>query len=186
MQDIGFCAKWLDLYSLCASYLHLFGKDTSLVSIHYFSALPHHLSSTQPGKVSRHQKYLSCLRDSGVIAELGRFKEKEVFCTKCRTVFLKHEEKETDVAIAVALAGLLFMDKCDTAVIMSGDTDLSPAIAKWQPLFPSKRMLFAFPYAREEQGVGQTCAWVILHQQETIHSLPVSKSCHPKRREQNS
>jgi len=81
--------------------------------------------------------------------ELGRFKEKDIFCTKCRSVFLKHEEKETDVAIAVTLAELLFTDKCDTAVIVSGDTDLSPAVAKWQPLFPQKKILFAFPYARK-------------------------------------
>jgi hypothetical protein len=86
---------------------------------------------------------------------LGRFKEKEVFCTKCRTVFLKHEEKETDVAIAVALAEFLFMEKCDTAVIMSRDTDLSPAIAKWQPLFPSKRIFFAFPYARKNKELAE-------------------------------
>jgi len=149
MRDTGFCTKWLDLYSLCRSYLPLFGKDTRLVSLHYFSALPHHLTSTQPDKVNRHQKYLSCLKDSGVTVELGRFKEKDIFCTKCRSVFLKHEEKETDVAIAVTLAELLFTDKCDTAVIVSGDTDLSPAVAKWQPLFPQKKILFAFPYARK-------------------------------------
>ena len=155
MRDTGSCTKWLDLYSLCRSYLHLFGRDTSLVSVYYFSALPHHLSSTQPGKIDRHQRFLSCLRDSGVIVELGRFKEKEVFCTKCRSVFLKHEEKETDVAIAVTLAELLFTDKCDTPVIMSGDTDLSPAVAKWQPLFPSKKILFAFPYARKNKELSK-------------------------------
>jgi len=149
MRDTGFCTKWLDLYSLCRSYLPLFGKDTRLVSLRYFSALPPHLTSTQPDKVNRHQKYLSCLKDSGVTVELGRFKEKDIFCTKCRSVFLKHEEKETDVAIAVTLAELLFTDKCDTAVIVSGDTDLSPAVAKWQPLFPQKKILFAFPYARK-------------------------------------
>jgi len=151
MRDTGFCTKWLDLHSLCRSYLPLFGKDTTLVSVHYFSALPHHLTSTQPDKVNRHQKYLSCLKDSGVTVELGRFKEKDVFCTKCRSVFLKHEEKETDVNIAVTLAELLFTDKCDTAVIVSGDTDLSPAVAKWQPLFPKKKILFAFPYARKNK-----------------------------------
>jgi uncharacterized LabA/DUF88 family protein len=149
MRDTGVCTKWLDIFSLCQSYLHLFGKNAQLSSIHYFSALPYHLSSTQPDKISRHQKYLSCLKDSDVTIELGRFKEKDVFCTKSRSVFLKHEEKETDVAIAVTLAELLFTDKCDTAVIVSGDTDLSPAVVKWQPLFPSKKILFAFPYARK-------------------------------------
>lgn len=149
MRETGSCTKWLDLYSLCKSYCYLFGKDASLDSVHYFSALPHHLSLKQPGKIDRHQRFLSCLRNSGVIVELGRFKEKEVFCTKCRTLFLKHEEKETDVAIAVRLAELLFRDECDIAVIISGDTDLSPAVAKWKLLFPDKKIIFAFPYARK-------------------------------------
>lgn len=153
MRDTGVCTKWLDLYSLCKSYLHLFGKDAKLISVHYFSALPYY--SMDPDKVNRHQKFLSCIKDSGVAIELGRFKEKDVFCTKCRTVFLKHEEKETDVAIAVTLAELLFTDKCDTAVIVSGDTDLSPAVAKWRLLFPNKKILFAFPYARKNKELSK-------------------------------
>ena len=85
--------------------------------------------------------------------ELGRFKQKDVFCTKCRSVFLKHEEKETDVAIAVTLAELLFTDKCDTVVIMSGDTDLSPAIVKSKMLLPGKKVLLAFPLCPKEQRI---------------------------------
>ncbi|MFH1618469.1 MAG: NYN domain-containing protein [bacterium] len=150
-RDTNYCANWLDVYSLCNSYLHLFGKETQLTTVRYFSALPYHLNSTSPGKIDRHQKYLSCLKDSEVIVELGRFKEKDVFCTKCRTVFLKHEEKETDVAIAITLLELLFTGKCDTAVIMSGDTDLSPAVKKSRALFPDKKILFAFPYARKNK-----------------------------------
>lgn len=151
MHDTGSCTKWLDLYSLCRSYLPLFGRDTSLVSVYYFSALPHYLNSTQPGKIDRHQRFLSCLRDSGVIVELGRFKEKEVLCKKCHSVFLKHEEKETDVAIAVTLPRLLFKDECETAIIMSGDTDLSAAVTRLQPIFSTKKILFVFPYARKNK-----------------------------------
>lgn len=150
-RDTGCCTKWLDLHSLCSSYLHLFGKDSTLISVQYFSALPYHLSSRAEGKISRHRKYISCLKNSGVIVELGRFKEKQVFCTSCRTTFLKHEEKETDVSIAVSLLELLFTDKCDMAVIVSGDTDLSPAVKKSRKLFPKKKIIFAFPYARKNK-----------------------------------
>jgi hypothetical protein len=103
----------------------------------------------------RHQRYLSCLRDSGVLVELGRFKEKEVFCKKCRCVFLKHEEKETDVAIGVTLSKLLFKDECETAIIMSGDTDLSAAVKRLQPIFLAKKILFAFPYARKNKELSK-------------------------------
>jgi uncharacterized LabA/DUF88 family protein len=154
-RDTGYCTKWLDLYSLCRSYCHLFGKDTQLVSVHYFSALPHHLASKDPQKIERHQRFLSCLTNSSIIIELARFKEKEVFCTNCQTLFLKHEEKETDVAIAVTLAELLIKDECDTAAIMSGDTDLSPAFVKMKFLFPQKKIVFAFPYARKNKELAK-------------------------------
>lgn len=110
-RDTGYRTKWLDIYSLCRSYLYLFGRDSELRSVHYFSALPYHLSSTQPDKITRHQSYLSCLKSSNIIVQLGRFKEKDVFCTKCRSLFLKHEEKETDVAIAAELLELFFYRK---------------------------------------------------------------------------
>ncbi len=150
-RDTGYSTKWLDLYSLCTSYLPMFGRDARLASVHYFSALPHYLSAKDPGKVTRHQAYLSCLRSTGVIVELGRFKEKEVYCTKCRTVFLKHEEKETDVSMAVKLLELFHRGACDTAVIVSGDTDLSPAVPTCKDLFPGKTVVFAFPYARKNK-----------------------------------
>jgi len=153
--DTHICTKWLDIYSLCKSYISLFGPKAELTSVYYFSALPHYLSSTDPDKINRHQKYISCLRDSGIIVELGRFKEKEVLCKKCGCIFLKHEEKETDVAIGVTLSKLLFKDECETAIIMSGDTDLSAAVKRLQPIFLDKKILFAFPYARKNKELSK-------------------------------
>ena len=66
-------------------------------------------------------------------------------------MILKHEEKETDVAIAIKLLEICFVDSCDSAVIMSGDTDLTPAIEKCKTLFKDKKILFAFPYARKNK-----------------------------------
>ena len=43
-RDTGYCTKWLDIDSLCKSYLHLLGKQTELQSIHYFTALPYYLT----------------------------------------------------------------------------------------------------------------------------------------------
>ena len=44
-----------------------------------------------------------------------------------------------------------FSNAYDTAVIVSGDTDLSPAVRKCQLLFPKKKIIFAFPYARKNK-----------------------------------
>jgi uncharacterized LabA/DUF88 family protein len=150
-RDTGFNAKWLDLASLCKSYLHLFGKGATLESIRYFSAVPHYLSRQDPAKIQRHQTYLKCLDSMGIKIILGRFKEKDTYCPKCRSLFLKHEEKETDVSIGITLLEIFFTHVCDIAVIVSGDTDLSPAVRKCQSLFSRKKIIFAFPYARKNK-----------------------------------
>jgi len=65
-----------------------------------------------------------------VRVELFRFKEKKFWCNHCRNIIIRHEEKETDVAIAVRLFESFYTDESDTVVIMSGDTDIAPAVQK--------------------------------------------------------
>lgn len=132
----GASTKWLDIRSLCVEKLSVIGRDAALDSIHYFSALALHLNPTNPGVTIRHETYLECLRDSGVEVALARFKPKTVVCPNCGTRITRHEEKETDVAIAVKLMELFYADSCDTAVILTGDTDIAPAVRTIQRVFP--------------------------------------------------
>ena len=150
-RDTGYNTRWLNLHSLCKSYLFLLGKSASLENIFYFSAIPYYLSDKNPDKIKRHKNYLSCLESTGVKVELGRFKEKIVFCDKCRSYILKHEEKETDVAIGVKAFEIFAQNHCDIAVVVTGDTDLSPAFKKCKELFPNKKFIFAFPYKRKNK-----------------------------------
>jgi uncharacterized LabA/DUF88 family protein len=150
-RDTNYCTKWLNIASLCNSYIHLFGKDASLEAVHYFSAIPHYLKESNPDKITKHQDYIACLESKGVLIELGRFKQKDVYCHKCRNMIIKHEEKETDVAIAIKLLEIFFTDSCEITVIVSGDTDLVPAIEKCKVLFKNKKVIFAFPYARKNK-----------------------------------
>lgn len=39
--------KWLNIYSLCSSFLYLIGKDANLAEIYYFSAFADHLNDPQ-------------------------------------------------------------------------------------------------------------------------------------------
>lgn len=80
--------------------------------------------------------------------QLGRFKEKDVWCPTCKTSFKRHEEKETDVAVAVKLLELFALNACDTVVLVTGDTDLAPAIRIAKTLYPQKRIWVVFPYGR--------------------------------------
>jgi len=157
----GLHVKWLDIYSLCSSFLHLISQDATIAKIYYFSAFAEHLND--PSIIKRHQDYIECLKSTGIIPEMGRFKPKEVTCPfhnelmkpspanitcPIRGKFIKHEEKETDIAIAAKLFEIMFKDKCDTAVLVTGDTDLTPAVETCKRLFPTKAMRFAFPYLR--------------------------------------
>lgn len=140
--------RWLDLRSLLHSYLHVFGTKAALEEIHYFTAYAHHLSASNPDVVHRHRTFIEALRESGVRVRVARFKRKDVRCPSCGTWFRRYEEKETDVAIGVKAIEVLHTDRCDTLVIVSGDTDVAPAIRTARSLFSSKRICVAFPHAR--------------------------------------
>lgn len=149
-QELGrACTRWLDLRALCSSFLHAIGNKAQIEEVYYFSALAKHLEATHPDVTQRHLTYIKCLEASGVTVELGRFKPKDLWCPNCSTRLIKHEEKETDVAISIKLLELLLLNKCDTAVLVTGDTDIAPAVRAAKRLYPGKLICFLFPYRRK-------------------------------------
>jgi len=166
--------KWLNLGSLCSSYVSLWGKDANVVEIFYFSAPPYYLEAKDPHKITRYETYLRCLRATGITIELARFKPKEVYCDSCRTLIIKHEEKETDVAIAVRTMEMFVHDRADVAVIVSSDTDFAPVVYTCSRLFPAKSIIFAFPYARKNEELAHIAkgSFSIGRRQYLKHQLP--------------
>jgi uncharacterized LabA/DUF88 family protein len=150
-RDIN--VKWLNIYSLCRSYLYLFGKDALVHNVYYFSAYADHLND--PNIRKRHEAYKQCLESTSIIAIMGRFKPKEIRCSNCACLFTRYEEKETDVAIAIKLYELICADACDTVVLVTGDTDIIPAVKAAKAVAPSKTVIFAFPYRRENRELHQ-------------------------------
>lgn len=166
--------KWLDLRSLLSSYLPVIGAGAELEEIHYFSALATHLDPHRPGVTFRHRTYLEALRATHVIPVMGRFKPKTVHCRRCRTRSTHYEEKETDVAISVKIAELFFLDQADTIVLVTGDTDLAPAVRTAVRLFPSRQICFAFPYKRKNKELAQLVSKSFLIRKERYakHQFP--------------
>ncbi len=153
----GQSTKWLDIRALCESYLYTISRTARLQNVYYFSALARHLEAFDPGKVIRHEEFIKCLENTGVIVELARFKRKPDYrcfhcgntdCGHCGQRLKQWEEKETDVAIAAKLLELVFTNACDTVVLMTGDTDFAPAVRTAQGASPRKDVRFAFPYNR--------------------------------------
>jgi uncharacterized LabA/DUF88 family protein len=143
--------RWLDLSSLCRSHLHNIGKDAVLEGVYYISALATHLESSKPDVTKRHQEYIHCIESTGVKTLMNRFKRKDIRCRLCNRPFYKYEEKETDVMLATTLLEQLFTDACDTAVLVTGDSDLAPAVRTGIKLFPGKKIVFAFPFGNKSK-----------------------------------
>ncbi len=168
----GLRVKWLNIHSLCSSFLYLISKDARLEHIYYFSAFAFHLNDRDV--IRRHQNYIKCLEATGVTAELGRFKPKDIDCPHCNKQFKRYEEKETDVAIGIKLFQVLFSNECDTVVLVTGDTDLVPAVKTSKRLFPNKSILFIFPYRRKNSELTQiaTATYKITKDSYVRHQFP--------------
>ena len=166
--------KWLNVRTLCESYLQLAGGNATLKNVYYFSALARHLEATDPGVTRRHRSLLDCLRSTGVRIELSRFKPKTIRCEHCGHTITRHEEKETDVAIAARLLESFHLDECDTVIIVSGDSDLAPAVRTAQKLYPEKTIGFAFPYRRKSNELVQLTplSFKINRKQYLKHQFP--------------
>ena len=155
----GVCSKWFDMDSFCKSYLVPIGikfdAKVALESIHYFSALATHLAEKDPEKIIRHKDYISCLEFMGINVHLGRFKKKNVKYSnnKVRVCLQTHEEKETDVAIAVKAFELFHQDSIDILAIVSGDSDIVPAVKAIKLNFPEKIVVSIFPAGRKSDDM---------------------------------
>jgi uncharacterized LabA/DUF88 family protein len=133
--------KWLDYYQLAKSVLK---PNHTIEHVFYFSAY----ITWKLDTYKRHQDYITALRWAGVDFISGRFKDKHIRCHCCRQIFKTHEEKQTDVNIAIRLLADAVEDKYDRAVIVSADTDLIPAILAVRRLFPNKKVGVMFPIGR--------------------------------------
>lgn len=148
---LGKCTKWQNYYSLCEAYLPHIGGNSKTKKIYYFTAHANHMIGKDPDKVNRHKSYITCLEDIGITTELGRFKEKFVYCNNCNKEIRKHEEKETDVAISTKLFEIFYKNECDTAAILTGDTDIIPAIRTVKSIFTDKKIAAIFPFRRKNE-----------------------------------
>ncbi|MCF8096111.1 MAG: NYN domain-containing protein [Desulfobacteraceae bacterium] len=151
--------KWLNIRKLCESRLpnigSAVGSRVELGSIYYFSAYAYHMND--PLVVERHRNFVKCLKDTGVQVEINRFKTKEIQCPFCKKIITKHEEKETDVSMAVKLLEICIQNECDVAALMTGDTDLAPAVRTAKRLCPEKHIFFIFPAYRKNKELDQLC-----------------------------
>lgn len=131
--------KWLDLRCLMSHFLD--SNIHNLQDVYYFSAY-----ATWKNKAyKRHEVYTRALLAMGVTTIMGKFRAKDRFCRSCSAKWIGHEEKETDVNIALYLLNDAYQDQYDEAIIVSQDSDLFPAIKMVNKHFPKKSIKIITP-----------------------------------------
>lgn len=142
--------KWLNYAQLARSYLP---TQSILADVFYFTAYADWL----PNSKARHKVFVRALISENVIIRRGRFKAKSRYCKLCRRCFTGHEEKQTDINIAIELLSNAMLDTYDIAIVVSGDTDLVPAIKKTKEIFPEKVVGVLFPPGMRHKELVQVC-----------------------------
>ncbi len=144
--------KWLDLQR----FFTLLRPNDDIRSIKYFTAI------VEPG--SRRVRQEALLRALATLplveTVLGRFKQKQVTCgcfgcTRSSgkgRVFTVPEEKRTDVNIALHMLDDAYRGVCERQVLVSGDSDLVPAIRMVRDRFPAIRTTVYVPARDAKRG----------------------------------
>lgn len=173
--------KWLDLRQLSRNFIE---PGETLADVLYFTAYPCWVQA----KTERHKVYVSALNTVGVKCVLGRYKKvTRQFVADKMTVdqkqtlpigynhtnlpgrirFHTHEEKETDVNIALYLYDYAVHDKFDKALLVSADSDLAPAISLTHHRHPSKIIECVLPVNKSSKCL--SAITVRTHRIETQH-----------------
>jgi len=135
---------WLNYYKLAQGLM--LSADT-LCGVTYFSAY----ADWEPAEKAKHQEYVFLLHHAGVQVTLGRFKIKTRWCELHHHTCIKHEEKQTDVNIAVAILSDAARNLFDRAIILSADTDLVPVVKAVREVDRHKEIGVMTPVGRESR-----------------------------------
>ncbi|BBP56683.1 NYN domain-containing protein [Pseudomonas sp. St316] len=157
--------KWLNLAQLLAHIARVENPQSSLASVDYFT------SSVKPELATRgilskeaQDSYVRALKASKVAVHYGRhqleranaprFISRSVGASRQDTVAIwKLEEKETDVHIAISMyrmasrqETLPVEERIEQLVLVSGDTDMAPALRAIREDFPHLKVGVVLPY----------------------------------------
>ncbi len=142
--------KWLDYSALAKCFIS--SRDT-IADIFYFTAY----AEWSQDKKMRHQLLIRSLTMKGVKIVLGKFKLRDKECRLCHRMYQTFEEKQTDVNISVKLFQCAYDDTFDTGILVTGDSDIVPAIRAVKESFPAKRIGVVIPIGRSAEDMKNAC-----------------------------
>ena len=134
--------KWVDLRQLVETFAP--APTHILTKVVYCSAF----ATWRPDAYRRHREFVKASEARGVTTIMGKFKEKARECLKCGSRWKGHEEKESDVNLALQLLDAAHQDLFDRAILISGDSDLVPAVRMVRAHYPAKQIRILMPPGR--------------------------------------
>ncbi len=156
------CVKWLNYKSLAQSWLKE-DDDIDSMQIYYFSAIAN-WRGVESAK--RHKTYIKVLEHAGINVVLGEFKQKKTHrckdnekCANCicipdRKKLIRHEEKNSDVNLAITLVEKSIKKEFDKCFILSADNDFATAITRAKELNPDIKIIIQPPpLSRKKQAL---------------------------------
>lgn len=131
---------WLDIRALAGNLLK---PNQQLSDVRYFTS---RITGKRRDKQRRQTQYLDALGTrKGLSIHLGQYLAKQRQCRKCGEQWTVYEEKMSDVNIAVHLLNDAQDDTFDTAILLSGDSDLAAPIESVISRYQHKRVVVVFP-----------------------------------------
>ncbi len=138
---------WLNMVDLCQKLTKRKTEELRLVK--YFTAV----TSSHEGRRKRHLRFIEALKTTEPYIEIyeGKFYRTSEWCRKCGNNYYIYREKRTDVNIASHLINDAVDNVFDVAYLVTGDSDLVPALEiakqrnskkKYGVWFPPKRYSF--------------------------------------------
>jgi len=136
---------WLDLEALARSFV----EPDAPLRVKYFTSWVKGDRAAQ----NRQMVFIKALEAHCLNLEIhyGRFLAKKRQCRKCANIYDLYEEKKTDVNIACHVLMDVFQQRYERIYIVSGDSDLVPAVEAAKSVSPRPRIIIANPPRRKSE-----------------------------------
>ncbi|WP_290856133.1 NYN domain-containing protein [Hamadaea sp.] len=147
---------WLDVVEL----VRQLRPNDQVQVVRYFTAIV----KGEPAAAANQTTYLDALSThNGALVDVrvGRFKIKTIgrckvcrkeFLCACPTTYQTYEEKETDVALGVAMVEDAALGIGDISLLISADSDMLPAVRSLQRIAPSRPVYVALPPSNQPRA----------------------------------